>query len=251
MCLTLFFWSITFYKAIRLVDWSSVVARTSVSGIRFEFKFDPLKLLQILRGKRLMFVGDSVQRGQFESMVCMFDASIEYYWAPFIVESISDHATKHTVLKRLVKLDSIAKHGKHWEGVDILVFESYVWWMHKPTINATYGSPNDVQEYNVTTAYKLALQTWAEWLESRINPERQKVFFMIMSPTLLCDENCYNVSHPIQGSYWGTGSSTKIMDIIDDTLQDFKVKVTFLNITQLSEYRKDAHQFMGNARASS
>ena len=42
-----------------------------VSGIHFEFRFDALKLLQILRGKRLMFVGDSVQRGQFESMVCM------------------------------------------------------------------------------------------------------------------------------------------------------------------------------------
>ncbi|PQP98212.1 protein trichome birefringence-like 31 [Prunus yedoensis var. nudiflora] len=192
--------------------------------------FDPLKLMQILRGKRLMFVGDSVQRGQFESLVCMvqsiipqgkksiqrvpprkifkveeFDASIEYYWAPFIVESISDHATKHTVLKRLVKLDSIAKHGKHWEGVDILVFESYVWWMHKPTINVTYGSP-DVQEYNVTTAYRLALQTWAEWLESSINPVRQKVFFMSMSPTHLwswewkagSDENCFNESYPIQ-----------------------------------------------------
>ncbi|XP_062028676.1 xylan O-acetyltransferase 3-like [Rosa rugosa] len=235
MCLTLFFWSITFYKAIRLVDWSSAVARTSVSGIRFEFRKEILPKARV--PPRKIFT------------IKEFDASIEYYWAPFIVESISDHATKHTVLKRLVKLDSIAKHGKHWEGVDILVFESYVWWMHKPTINATYGSPNDVQEYNVTTAYKLALLTWAEWLESRINPERQKVFFISMSPTHLwswewrpdSDENCYNESHPIQGSYWGTGSNTKIMDIIDYTLQDLKVKVTFLNITQLSEYRKDAH----------
>ncbi|KAE8124734.1 hypothetical protein FH972_019591 [Carpinus fangiana] len=125
-------------------------------------RFDPLKLLQMLRGKRLMFVGDSVQRAQFESMVCLvqsvipegkkslqrvppmkifkieeFDASIEYYWAPFIVESNSDHATNHTVLKRSVKLDAIAKHGKEWEGVDILVFESYVWWMYMPLINAT------------------------------------------------------------------------------------------------------------------
>lgn len=66
-----------------------------------------------------------------------FNASIEYYWAPFIVESISDHATKHTVMKRLVKLDSVEKHQKLWEGVDFLVFESYVWWMHKPLINAT------------------------------------------------------------------------------------------------------------------
>ncbi|KAH7544051.1 hypothetical protein JRO89_XS15G0095400 [Xanthoceras sorbifolium] len=238
------------------------------------WRFDPLKLLDILRGKRLMFIGDSVQRGQFESMVCMvqsvipegkksfqrippmkifkaeeYNASIEYYWAPFLVESISDHATKHTVLKRLVNLDSIAKHGKSWEGVDVLVFESYVWWMYKPTINATYGSPDNIEEYNVTTAYKLALETWANWLESNINPRTQKVFFMSMSPTHLwswewkpgSNENCFNESYPIQGSYWGTGSSLTIMDIIHDILQELKANVTFLNITQLSEYRKDAH----------
>ncbi|PON45691.1 Trichome birefringence-like family [Parasponia andersonii] len=239
-------------------------------------RFDALKLLQILRGKRLMFVGDSVQRSQFESFVCMvqsilpqgkkslqrvpprkiykiqeFDASIEYYWAPFIVESISDHATNHTVLKRLVKLDSIAKHGKHWEGVDFLVFESYVWWRYKPTINATYGHPDDVQEYNVTTAYRLALNTWANWIETTINPQTQKVFFMSMSPTHLwswewkpaSNENCFSESYPIQGSpsYWGSGSSLEIMDIIQDVLGGLKVNVTFLNITQLSEFRKDAH----------
>lgn len=126
------------------------------------FRFNALKLLDVLRNKRLMFIGDSVQRSTFESMVCMvqsvipekkksfhrippmkifkaeeYNASIEYYWAPFIVESISDHATNHTVHKRLVKLDAIEKHSKSWEGVDVLVFESYVWWMHQPKINAT------------------------------------------------------------------------------------------------------------------
>ncbi|XWS10945.1 hypothetical protein CRYUN_Cryun38cG0041900 [Craigia yunnanensis] len=237
-------------------------------------RFDPLKLLDILRNKRLMFIGDSVQRAQFESMVCLvqsvipkgkkslkripprkifkakeYNASIEYYWAPFIVESNSDHATNHTVRKRLVNLDSISKHGKSWEGVDVLVFESYVWWMYKPQINATYGSVDNVQEYNVTTAYKIALETWENWLESNINPHLQKVFFMSMSPTHLwswewkpgSNENCFNESYPIQGSYWGTGSNLAIMEIIDDILQELKINVTFLNITQLSEYRKDAH----------
>ncbi|KAG4149610.1 hypothetical protein ERO13_D05G344400v2 [Gossypium hirsutum] len=237
-------------------------------------RFDPLKLLDILRDKRLMFIGDSVQRAQFESMVCLvqsvvpkgkksfkrdpprkifkakeYNATIEYYWAPFIVESISDHATNHTVLKRLVNLDSISKHGKSWEGVDVLVFESYVWWMYRPQINATYGSMEDVQEYNVTTAYRIAMETWGNWLESTINPHLQKVFFISMSPTHLWSwewkpgsrGNCFNESYPIQGSYWGTGSNLAIMEILHEVLQDLKINVTFLNITQLSEYRKDAH----------
>ncbi|KAI4322999.1 hypothetical protein L6164_022643 [Bauhinia variegata] len=237
-------------------------------------RFDPLKVLDMLRDKRMMFIGDSLQRGQFESMVCLvqsvipegkkslqrippmkifraeeFNASIEYYWAPFIVESISDHATNHTVHKRMVKLDSIANHGKHWQGVDILVFESYVWWMYKPLINATYGSPDNVQKYNVTAAYRLALETWKDWLESNIKPQTQKVFFMSMSPTHLwswewkpgSDENCFNESYPIQGPYWGTGSNLEIMKILHDVLGELKISVTLMNITQLSEYRKDAH----------
>ncbi|CAM8948804.1 unnamed protein product [Rhodiola kirilowii] len=238
-------------------------------------RFDPLKLLEVLRNKRLMFVGDSIQRGQFESMVCLvqsvipdgskslrrvppmkifeakeYNMSIEYYWAPFLVESISDHATNHTVMKRMVRLDSINKHGDHWKGVDVLVFESYVWWMHNPFINASYGSPQKVKEYDVPTAYELALKTWAKWLESAINPENQQIFLMSMSPTHLwswewrpgTDENCFNESQPIKkSSYWGTGSSLDIMRKTKDMLDDLSVKVTFLNITQLSEFRKDGH----------
>lgn len=238
-------------------------------------RFDGLKLMEILRDKRLMFVGDSVQRSMFESMVCLvqsaipsdvrrslqripprkvfkveeFNATIEYYWAPFIVESISDHATNHTVLKRLVRLDSVAKHSKEWQAANVLIFESYVWWMYKPMINATYGSLDNIQEYNVTTAYRLALETWANWIESSINPQTQKIFFTTMSPTHLwswewkpgADGNCFNETHPIEGSYWGTGSNLDIMGIVEDVLGELKVKVTLLNITQLSEFRKDGH----------
>ncbi|XP_052178292.1 protein trichome birefringence-like 31 [Diospyros lotus] len=237
-------------------------------------RFNALKLLEVLRDKRLMFVGDSIQRGMFESMVCLvqsvipdgkkslqrvpprkiftakdYNATIEYFWAPFVVESNSDNAINHTVRKRLVKLDSIAKHGKQWESVDILVFESYIWWMYKPQINATLGYPYNVQEYKVTTAYRLAMETWARWLEDRINPHSQKVYFMSMSPTHLWSwewkhgskGNCFNESHPIQGPYWGTGSNLEIMGIVRDVLGQLQIDATLLNITQLSEFRKDGH----------
>ncbi|CAA0816036.1 Protein trichome birefringence-like 31 [Striga hermonthica] len=232
--------------------------------------------MEMLRDKRLMFVGDSVQRSMFESMVCLvqsqlpkdvrttlqrvppskifnveeFNASIEYYWAPFLTESISDNAINHTVFKRLVRLDSVTKHSQEWEGAHILVFESYIWWMHKPTINATFGSLNNVREYNVTSAYRLALKTWANWVESSINPRTQKIFFATMSPTHLWSwewkpgmgGTCFNETYPIeQESYWGTGSSLNIMGTVKDILGHLKAKVTVLNITQLSEYRKDGH----------
>ncbi|KAM0944532.1 putative PMR5 domain, PC-Esterase [Dioscorea sansibarensis] len=236
-------------------------------------RFDAVKLLESLSNKRLMFIGDSLQRTQWESMVCLvesaipdckksmtkipprriflaeeYNASIEFYWAPFLVESNADHATKHRVQKRQVKLDSISKHSKNWEGVDVLVFESYVWWMNKPLINATIGSL-EMKEYNVTTAYSLALQTLGKWLDSTMNPLTQKAFFMSLSPTHIwswewksgSNGNCFNETTPIQPPYWGIGSSHHIMGVVRDTLQDLKVNVTLLNITQLSEYRKDGH----------
>ncbi|KAL4204625.1 hypothetical protein AMTRI_Chr01g110830 [Amborella trichopoda] len=245
-------------------------------------RFDPLRLLEKLRGKRLMFVGDSLQRTQWESMVCLlqsaipdhqksmdkippmriftakkFNASIEFYWAPFIVESNADHATKHRVKYKLVNLQSIDKHGRHWKGIDILVFDSYVWWMSNPTINVSAAPYDQVQEYSAPKAYRVALNTWAQWVDSHIDPHNQKVFFMSLSPTHLwswewragSSGNCYNETHPIQGSYLGVGSSTEMMDIVVNTLRSMNVGVTYINITQLSEYRKDAHTSLYTERA--
>ncbi|PKA46042.1 hypothetical protein AXF42_Ash021248 [Apostasia shenzhenica] len=238
--------------------------------------FDPISLLQSLRNKRLMFVGDSIQRTQWESMVCLvesavqgrrnkfvyrdpprkiffakdFNASIEFYWAPFMVESNSDHATKHSVQRRVVRLDAIAEHSRRWEGVDVLVFESYIWWMYQPLINATIGT-EEIKEYNVPRAYRLALQTWSKWVESSLNPQTQEAFFMTLSPTHLwswewragSNGNCYNESHPITNEeFRGAGSSLEIMEAVKEAVGGMKkMKVMILNITQLSEYRKDGH----------
>ncbi|GAB2231032.1 hypothetical protein Drorol1_Dr00027319 [Drosera rotundifolia] len=236
-------------------------------------RFNASKLLGILRNKRMMFVGDSIQRTQFDSMVCLlqssipdgkkalhkvpskkifyaqeYNATVEFYWAPFIVELNSDYSTNHTVLKRLVKLDSIVDHSKHWEGVDVLVFESYIWWMHKPIINATSSAPSNIREYNVPTAYKIALQTWAKWLESSINSQKQNVLFVSLSPTHLWSQewnpgegNCFGESYPIKEPYWGVGTSIDMLNIVRETLGGLKTDVTLLNITHLLDLRKDAH----------
>lgn len=55
------------------------------------------------------------------------------------------------------------------------------------------------------------------------------------------DGNCFNETHPTERSYWGRGSSLDIMGTLQDVISQLKVNVRVLNITQLSEFRKDGH----------
>lgn len=41
-----------------------------------DIRFDGMKLMEMLRDKRLMFIGDSVQRGMFESMICLVQSAL-------------------------------------------------------------------------------------------------------------------------------------------------------------------------------
>lgn len=54
--------------------------------------------------------------------------------------------------------------------------------------------------------------------------------------------NCYNETTMIKDpNYWGSDTRKTIMQVIEQVFSRSKVPITFLNITQLSSYRKDAH----------
>ncbi|KAK8508231.1 hypothetical protein V6N13_055676 [Hibiscus sabdariffa] len=242
--------------------------------------FNATLMLESLRGKRMMFVGDSLNRGQYVSIICLlhrlipphkksmqtfnndaltvfrakdYNASIEFYWAPFLLESNSDNAVVHRISERVVRKGSINKHGKHWKGVDILVFNTYLWWVTGQDMNILKGSFEDDQkeiiQLSTEDAYRMAMKSMLKWVTRNMDPDKTRVFFTSMSPTHSKGDwggepggNCYNQTTLIEDpNYWGTDSRKSIMKVIGEEFGKSEFPITFLNITQLSSYRKDAH----------
>ncbi|XP_042047595.1 protein trichome birefringence-like 34 [Salvia splendens] len=244
-------------------------------------RFNATALLERLRNKRLVFVGDSLNRGQWVSMVCLLDkviprgrkymhnngsalitfkakdynAKIEFYWAPLLVESNSDDPVSHRLPDRIVRAQAIEKHARHWSDADILVFNTYLWW-RRPQMKVLWGSFNTsdgiYKKIKMLRSYEMALKTWSDWLEIHVNRTKTQLFFMSMSPTheraeewgRMKGENCYSETEMISEGYIGDGTDPNMMRIVDSALDELKtrgVNVQMINITQLSEYRKEGH----------
>ncbi|XP_052197801.1 protein trichome birefringence-like 34 isoform X2 [Diospyros lotus] len=191
-------------------------------------RFNATAMLERLRNKRLVFVGDSINRNQWVSMVCLvqspippalksvhlngslitfkateYNATIDFYWAPLLVESNSDDLFHHRIADRIVRAESIEKHARSWTDADILVFNSYLWW-RRPKL-------------------KVLADEWGK-------PPNHK---------------CNNETEPIaEEGHQGMDSDPQMMKILESAIGELGsrgLKVQMLNITQLSEYRKDAH----------
>ncbi|XP_061351718.1 xylan O-acetyltransferase 1-like isoform X3 [Gastrolobium bilobum] len=245
-------------------------------------KFKPKLLFEKIRGKRLMFVGDSLNRNQWESMVCMVNSAVpshkktwyktgslaifkieepehittvEFYWAPFLVESNSDDPLMHSILNRIIMPESIEKHGVNWKNADYLIFNTYIWWMNTFSMKVLRGSfdegSTEYDEIPRPIAYERVLHTWSKWVDDNIDPNRTKVFFTGTSPLHIKSEDwnnpdgikCAKETTPItnMSTPLDVGTDRRLFVIANNVTQSMKVPVFFVNITTLSEFRKDAH----------
>ncbi|KAG2712512.1 hypothetical protein I3760_04G130100 [Carya illinoinensis] len=232
-------------------------------------RFNGLRFLEKWRGKKIMFVGDSLSLNQFQSLTCMIHAwvprskttfikreglasvtfegygvKILLYRTPYLVDLVKEKG-----VGRVLKIDSI-KSGNAWRGMDVLIFNSWHWWTHtgrtQPWDYMQEGNKL-YKDMNRMIAYYKGLTTWARWVNLNVEASKTKVFFLGVSPTHYEGKDwnepaksCSGEKQPFFGLRYPAGTPMAWV-VINKVLGRIKKPVSFLDVTMLSQYRKDAH----------
>ncbi|KAI3526259.1 hypothetical protein L1887_05505 [Cichorium endivia] len=236
-------------------------------------RFNGLEFLTKMKGKKVMFVGDSLGRNQWESLICMtwsavpnaatkmitgdplstfkfldYGVDVSFYRAPYLVDIDAVDG------RRVLKLEEITKNARAWMTADVLSFNTGHWWSHKGALQGwdlIESGGYLYEDMDRLDALDTGLKTWAKWVDSNVDTTTTRIFFQSISPThynpsewsagaTSIGKSCYGETSPMSGSAY-PGVYPDQMKVIDTVIRQMQNPAYILDITTLSAMRKDAH----------
>lgn len=237
-------------------------------------RFNGIDFLMKMRGKTVMFVGDSLGLNQWESLICMitssvprartqmirrdplstfkfldYEMTVSFYRAPYLVDIESVQG------KRVLRLEDISRNGNAWRNVDVLSFNTGHWWTHTGSLQGwdfMEAGGTYYQNMDRLEALEKGLRTWANWVDTNIDSSRTRVFFQAISPThynptewsagatTTTTKNCYGETVPMSGTTY-PGAYPDQMRVVNVVIREMGSPAYLLDITMLSQLRKDGH----------
>uniref|UniRef100_M1B1T2 Lustrin A n=1 Tax=Solanum tuberosum TaxID=4113 RepID=M1B1T2_SOLTU len=262
--------------------------------------------LERLRGQKLVFVGDSLNRNMWESLVCIlrhsirdkkrvyeisgrhefkkkgfyafrfeasylisffcdlrianflviyhavtwlqdYNCSVDFVSSPFLVRQ-STFKGKNGSFETL-RLDLMDKTTSMYSDADIVIFNTGHWWTHEKTSRGEdyYQEGNHVHgRLKVLEAYKRAISTWARWVDQNFGGSRTQVIFRGYSVTHFrggpwnSGGQCHKETEPIFKKAYLAKYPSK-MKVLHHVLHNMTTPVIYMNISRLTDYRKDGH----------
>ncbi|KAL5986699.1 hypothetical protein ACLOJK_015032 [Asimina triloba] len=247
-------------------------------------RLNPVDMLERLRGKRLAFVGDSLNRNMWESLVCIlrnslqnkskvfessgqsefrsgegsysfvfedYKCSVEFFRSNFLVQEW-DVAAGNGTKKETLRLDLMEQSSSAYKDADVIVFNTAHWWTHEKTWAGKdyYQEGSHVHPaLDVVEAFRRALTTWGRWVDGNVDSAKSLVFF-----------RGYSSSH-FSGGQWNSGGACdgetepirneaflepypEMMSVLEEVMAGLATRVVYLNITVMTDFRKDAHPSM-------
>ncbi|KAL6555249.1 Protein trichome birefringence-like 5 [Orobanche gracilis] len=242
-------------------------------------EFNATDFLVRLEGKKLMLVGDSMNRNQFESLLCLlreglpdkrkmyevhgykitkgrgffvfkfqdYNCTVEFVRSHFLVrEGVRVNAQGNS--NPTLSIDRIDKTARRWQSADILVFNTGHWWAHgKTSRGKNYYKEGDVlyPHLDAVEAYRRAIKTWATWIKKHLAKEKLVLYRGYSSAHFRGGDwdsggSCNGETEPVKSGVI-LDSYPRKMTIVEDVLKETQVSVVLLNVTRLTNYRKDGH----------
>ncbi|KAF8022231.1 hypothetical protein BT93_G2388 [Corymbia citriodora subsp. variegata] len=232
-------------------------------------RFDAQGFLRRFQGKQIMYIGDSLSLNNWQSLVCLLHAGApnssisqetegsiskvtfqDYGVSVMLFHSLYLVDIEEESIGRVMKLDSL-KNGGLWKDMDVLIFNTWQWWYRrgdKQPWDYIREGDRTYKDMDRMVAFRKALLTWAEWVDSDVDTIKTSVFFQGISPSHYNGtdwhepgvKDCSKEKLPMTGSTYPPGLPAAAY-VVKEVMSSIRKPVHLLDVTTLSQLRKDAH----------